>query len=363
MASRALDALVTTGLDTATRRGGAAGDHRRPGRCRHAAPWTRCARGCATTRTRGSAVPSRTPPARPASPARRRSKRVAADPGSDPLAVQRLIGEAGSQGSLAALHQLVLALGHRERTAATDAERAGWTLALGAAHHALAARGSRLARLDLRDALERTPPERLGELVAAAEAVGDAACLAPLAAAWTAGEGPTRARVAAAFTRHHGARRAHPPARGGEGRHRPLAAGGRRAAAAADPDPCATTPGSARARRARRPAGLRGRPTWRRIAADARPRRRHAQRAPVRRRVAAAGVRRAPADRAGRGAAARRAGGANRGRPGLRRRAAPARRSRGAARGGRDGRRVRRDPGHPRSATACSRSTSTPRAA
>jgi hypothetical protein len=66
---------------------------------------------------------------------------VAADPGSDPLAVQRLIGEAGSQGGLAALHQLVLALGHRERTAATDAERAGWTLALGAAHHALAARG------------------------------------------------------------------------------------------------------------------------------------------------------------------------------------------------------------------------------
>ena len=94
----------------------------------------------------------------------------------------------------------MLALGHRERTAGTDAERAGWTLALGAAHHALAARGSRLARVDLRDALERTPPERLGELVAAAEGVGDASCLAPLAAAWTAGEGPTRARVAAAFT-------------------------------------------------------------------------------------------------------------------------------------------------------------------
>ena len=125
---------------------------------------------------------------------------VAADPGSDPLAVQRLIGEAGAQGSLAALHQLVLALAHRERTATSDAERAGWTLALGAAHHALAARGSRLARLDLREALERTPPERLGELVAAAEAIGDASCLAPLVAAWHAGEESTRARVAAAFT-------------------------------------------------------------------------------------------------------------------------------------------------------------------
>ncbi len=124
---------------------------------------------------------------------------VAADPGRDPLAVQRLIGEAGAHGGLAALHQLVLALAHRERTATTDADRAGWTLALGAAHHALAARGSRLARLDLRDALERTPPERLGELVAAAELVGDASCLGPLAAAWAAGEEPTRARVAAAF--------------------------------------------------------------------------------------------------------------------------------------------------------------------
>jgi hypothetical protein len=124
---------------------------------------------------------------------------VAADPGSDPLAVQRLIGDVGAQGSLAALHQLVLAIGHRERTATTDADRAGWTLALGAAHHALAARGSRLGRLDLRDALERTAPERLGELVDAAAAVGDAGCLAPLAAAWTAGEESTRARVGAAF--------------------------------------------------------------------------------------------------------------------------------------------------------------------
>jgi hypothetical protein len=124
---------------------------------------------------------------------------LAADPGRDPLTVQRLVRESGVHGSLAALHQLVMAIGHRERTAATDGERAGWTLALGAALHALAARGSRLGRLDLRDALERTAPERLGELIPAAEAVGDASCLAPLAAAWTAAEEPTRGRIAAAF--------------------------------------------------------------------------------------------------------------------------------------------------------------------
>src|SRR5204862_2756698 len=179
-ASRALDALVSTGLDTA-----------RPEAARLAVIDALADAGAAAvdalrTRLHDDANPRiRRALDDAAGPqgvgGGSQIEAVAADPGSDPLAVQRLIGESGAQGSLAALHQLVLALGHRERTAATDAERAGWTLALGAAHHALAARGSRLARLDLRDALERTPPERLGELVAAAEAVGDAACLAPLA--------------------------------------------------------------------------------------------------------------------------------------------------------------------------------------
>jgi hypothetical protein len=125
---------------------------------------------------------------------------LAADPGRDPLIVRRLIGDAGSQATLATLHRLVLAIGHSARTAATDGERAGWSQALGAAHAALAARGSRLALVDLRDALERTPPERLGELVGAAAAIGDATCLAPLAAAWTAApDGATRPRLATAF--------------------------------------------------------------------------------------------------------------------------------------------------------------------
>jgi hypothetical protein len=139
-------------------------------------------------------------PAGPSGAAAAQLDALAADPGRDPLIVQRLIGDAGGQVTLATLHRLVLALGHAARTAATDAERAGWSQALGAAHAALAARGSRLALVDLRDALERTPPERLGELVAAAAAIGDSGCLAPLAAAWTAaGDGPTRRRLAAAF--------------------------------------------------------------------------------------------------------------------------------------------------------------------
>jgi SWI/SNF-related matrix-associated actin-dependent regulator 1 of chromatin subfamily A len=139
---------------------------------------------------------------------------LAAAPGRDPLRLIQLLGEAADT-PIAVLHQLVLAVGHQERTAA-DADRAGWTRALAAAHKALADRGSRLALGDLHDALGRTPVERLGDLVAAASAIGDAACLAPLAAAWTAAAEPVRGRVAAAFaaivareglTRRHAAAR------------------------------------------------------------------------------------------------------------------------------------------------------------
>lgn len=135
----------------------------------------------------------------PAGAAVTRLEALAADPGHDPAIVQALIGEAGGAATLSTLHALVQTLDRRERAAATDAERAGWTLALGAAHHALAGRGSRLAVLELRDALERTPPERLGELIVAADAVADARCVEPLARAWTAAAPAVRARIASAF--------------------------------------------------------------------------------------------------------------------------------------------------------------------
>jgi len=136
------------------------------------------------------------PPAGAAVP---RLEALAADPGHDPVIVQAVVGEAGGGATPATLHTLVQALDRRERAAATDAERAGWTLALAAAHHALARRASRLAVLELRDSLERTPPERLGELLAAADAVGDVRCLEPLARAWTAATPAVRTRIAAAF--------------------------------------------------------------------------------------------------------------------------------------------------------------------
>jgi hypothetical protein len=111
-ASRALDALVSTGLDTA-----------RPEAARLAVIDALADAGAAAVDALRARLHD------DANPRIRRAlddaagpqgvgggsqiEAVAADPGSDPLAVQRLIGESGAQGSLAALHQLVLALGHR----------------------------------------------------------------------------------------------------------------------------------------------------------------------------------------------------------------------------------------------------------
>ena len=112
------------------RRGGAAGDHRRPRRCRR-----RRTRRCATTaRGSGTAIRRALDAAAGSRRDRLRADRDRSPPtrGTIPWRCSGLLGEGfGSQGGLAALHQLVLALGHRERTAATDAERAGWTLASG----------------------------------------------------------------------------------------------------------------------------------------------------------------------------------------------------------------------------------------
>ncbi len=72
----------------------------------------------------------------------------------------------------------------RERSAPT-ARRRAWTMAIGAAHLALAQRGSRLALFDLREALDQLPPDRLRDYVSAAGDVGDVSCLEPLASAWT----------------------------------------------------------------------------------------------------------------------------------------------------------------------------------
>lgn len=96
----------------------------------------------------------------------------------DPDVLRQLLQDAGDSVALSTLHDLVLVIRQRERTAAR-AVQARWVAARAAAHAALARRGSRLALFDLRDTLNETgePPE---DIVAAVAAIGDVSCLEPI---------------------------------------------------------------------------------------------------------------------------------------------------------------------------------------
>ena len=215
LASRALDALVTTGLDHERgpkRRGWRSST---PWPTPAPAPWT-----ALHARLRDDAEP--------AHPPRRRGRRRASRPDgrrrradrsarrrSRPRSAGRPAADrrGGAQGGLAALHQLVLALGHsradrrhRRRARRLDAG---------------AGRGPPRARRPRQPAGAPGPARRAGAHAAraprragaAAEAVGDAACLAPLAAAWTAPakvrRGPAVAAAFAAIVAREGLTRRH----------------------------------------------------------------------------------------------------------------------------------------------------------
>ncbi len=103
----------------------------------------------------------------------------------DPAVVRRALAQvsrARPAVPLTALHTLLQRL--REREASEPASRrAEWTAARGAAHAALAARGSRIALYDLREALPATEPLPAEFLTALAD-IGDETCLEGLAAAY-----------------------------------------------------------------------------------------------------------------------------------------------------------------------------------
>jgi hypothetical protein len=118
-------------------------------------------------------------------------------------------------GTVSALHRALKAV--RERAAqAPDGARAEWTALRGQIHQELAARGSRVALYDLRDALgHEASPLPVGFL-AAATAIGDVACLEPLARHWVAADPAERwvrehlADAFAAIVRRERVRRRHP---------------------------------------------------------------------------------------------------------------------------------------------------------
>jgi hypothetical protein len=110
---------------------------------------------------------------------------------NDPRLVAAMIREDADTTDVAALRRLVDAIRQYERGATGDVQ-AAWTAARGQVHQTLAARGSRLGVYDLRETLEMAHGPLPVGFLAAAAAVGDAACLDPLAGAW--GKAPVKDR-------------------------------------------------------------------------------------------------------------------------------------------------------------------------
>lgn len=100
----------------------------------------------------------------------------------DPGALRRLLPSVAARAPLAALLCVVERARGREEVEA--GARAEWMAARGAAHMALARRGSRLALYDLRETFASARTPLPADFVAAVLAVGDESCLEPLAAAY-----------------------------------------------------------------------------------------------------------------------------------------------------------------------------------
>ena len=109
-------------------------------------------------------------------------------PPSDPGGTLEWLALHGQTASLATVHDVLSSARDAERTAG-GARGDEWRRVRGAAHLALARRGSRLALYDLRDTFgAATAPLPLDFLTAVAT-VGDDTCLEPLARAWAAAGG------------------------------------------------------------------------------------------------------------------------------------------------------------------------------
>jgi hypothetical protein len=100
----------------------------------------------------------------------------------EPAALQRAVGLARASAPLPLLLRIVERVREREG-AEPAARRQEWTMARGAAHVALATRGSRIALYDLRESLETATAPLPVEFLAALSLVGDASCLEAIAGA------------------------------------------------------------------------------------------------------------------------------------------------------------------------------------
>jgi len=115
----------------------------------------------------------------------------------DPDMARAWIDAHAATADPATVHALIDRLRSQEQNESAAQRRLAWQRARGVAHRALAKRGSRLALFDLRETFDTTPKPLPDDFLMAAEALGDASCLEPLARAWAvAPYDPTwRARV------------------------------------------------------------------------------------------------------------------------------------------------------------------------
>jgi hypothetical protein len=118
----------------------------------------------------------------------------------DPLAVREWIAVHGARAALSTLHDVVVRCREREKAEPSARLRQEWVVARGAAHGALAHRGSRVALYDLRESLDAATTPLPLDFLTAVTAIGDASCLEPLARAWDAAKNETwwRDRLAGA---------------------------------------------------------------------------------------------------------------------------------------------------------------------
>ena len=136
----------------------------------------------------------------------------------DPAALRAWLAEHAASAPLSALHAAVTGAREREQGEPAGRRRDEWTRVRGAAHVALAHRGSRVAVYDLRESFDRARDPLPADFLAAAARVGDDSCLEPMARAWA--EAAERAVVAQPADgvggRHRGAAEAHRPPRHAE---------------------------------------------------------------------------------------------------------------------------------------------------
>jgi len=102
-----------------------------------------------------------------------------------PRALRSAIVSAGSAVPLPTLHRLLEMLRASEREGGSGSAAVGWRAARAALHQVLAARGSRVALYDAREALERATAPLPVEFLTAIAAVGDRTCLDAIAGAYS----------------------------------------------------------------------------------------------------------------------------------------------------------------------------------